>query len=324
MDGSGVGAAQPPQDDDGVGGSDDESDGTCGSNAYSGADAGCCSVCLESEGELLQRGCCCRGDSGVVHLNCMVQAATYATTYQGWWCCGTCKQRFTGAVQVGLARAWWATVAANDEGDHERLTAAGNLALAHRSQGKYAEAEALQVAVLAVRKRVLGEEHPNTLTTAGNLAVTYSQQGKHAEAEALQVAVLAARKRVLDEEHPGTLTAANNLALTYSRQGKHAEAEPLQAAVLTARKRVLGEEHPSTLASANNLALTYSYQGKHAEAEALQVATLAVSKRVLGEGHPNTLLFASALAAFEANVFLFPRVGFLSCVQAARQQWAFS
>ena len=115
--GSGVGAAQPPQDDDGVGGSAAESDGACGSNACNGADASCCPVCLESEGELLQRGCCCRGDSGVVHLTCMVQVATHAAGHQGWWCCGTCKQEFTGAVQVGLARAWWATVAANDEGD---------------------------------------------------------------------------------------------------------------------------------------------------------------------------------------------------------------
>ena len=76
------------------------------------------------------------------------------------------------------------------------------------------------VAVLAVRKRVLGEEHPLTLTAAGNLALTYGQQGKHAEAETLQVAVLAARKRVLGEEHPNTLTSANNLAATYSKQGQ--------------------------------------------------------------------------------------------------------
>ena len=68
------------------------------------------------------------------------------------------------------------------------------------------------MAVLAVRKRVLGEEHPNTLTSASNLALTYSQQGKHAEAETLQVAVLAVEKRVLGEEHPDTLTSANNLA----------------------------------------------------------------------------------------------------------------
>ena len=144
---------------DGVGESDGVSDGAR-------ADASCCPICLESEGELLQRGCCCRGDSGVVHLTCMVQAATYAATYQGWWYCGTCKQRFTGAVQVGLARAWWATVvAANDEGDHERIAAAGNLASAHSGMGEHAEAETLQVAVLVVRKRVLGEEHPGTLTS---------------------------------------------------------------------------------------------------------------------------------------------------------------
>ena len=74
--------------------------------ARTAADARCCPVCLDSEGELLQRGCGCRGDSGVVHLPCFVQVATHRADCQGWWCCGTCKQYFTGAVQVGLARAW--------------------------------------------------------------------------------------------------------------------------------------------------------------------------------------------------------------------------
>ena len=89
---------------------------------------------------------------------------------------------------------------------------------AHCSQGKYAEAEVLQVVVLAVRKRVLGEEHPSTLTSASSLAMTYSAQGKHAEAEALKVAVLAAQKRVLGDEHASTLSSANNLARTYCYQ----------------------------------------------------------------------------------------------------------
>ena len=40
--------------------------------------------------------------------------------------------------------------------------------------------------VLAARKRVQGEEHPNTLTTAGNLASSLSDQGKHAEEEGLK------------------------------------------------------------------------------------------------------------------------------------------
>jgi hypothetical protein len=45
--------------------------------------------------------------------------------------------------------------------------------------------------VLAVRKRVLGAEHPDTLTAAGNLAVSLSQQGKYDESEKMEREVLA-------------------------------------------------------------------------------------------------------------------------------------
>ena len=89
-----------------------------------------------------------------------------------WWTCQTCEQEFTGAMRIGLANAWWSQVRDRAEEDRERLAAASNLATSLYSQGKYAEAEEMQRAVLAVRKRVLGAEHPATLTTAGNLAVS--------------------------------------------------------------------------------------------------------------------------------------------------------
>ena len=78
--------------------------------------------------------------------------------------------------------------------------------------------------LLAVRKRVLGAEHPGTLTTANNLARSLSRQGKHAEAEEMRREVLAVRKRVQGAEHPDVLTVASNLAIPLSSQGKHAEA----------------------------------------------------------------------------------------------------
>ena len=53
---------------------------------------------------------------------------------------------------------------------------------------------------METRKRVLGEEHPNTLTSMGNLASTYRQQGRSKEAEELEVRVMETRKRVLGEE----------------------------------------------------------------------------------------------------------------------------
>ena len=52
-------------------------------------------------------------------------------------------------------------------------------------QGQYAEAKAIEREVLAVWKRVLEDEHPDTLTSAGNLARSLSDQGKHVETEAV-------------------------------------------------------------------------------------------------------------------------------------------
>jgi len=39
-------------------------------------------------------------------------------------------------------------------------------------------AEALQVAVMETRKRLLGEEHSDSLISMGNLALTYAKQGR--------------------------------------------------------------------------------------------------------------------------------------------------
>ena len=48
-----------------------------------------------------------------------------------------------------------------------------NLASTYRNQGRWAEAEKLDVQVMETRKTVLGPEHPDTLTSMANLASTY-------------------------------------------------------------------------------------------------------------------------------------------------------
>ena len=120
-----------------------------------------------------------------------------------------------------------------------------HFALAYDSGGYWKEAEKLEVQVMQTRKRVLGEEHPDTLISIGNLASTYRQQGHWKEAEELEVQVMQTRKRVLGEEHPHTLSSIGNLAFTYRQQGHWKEAEELFVQVMQTRKRVLGEEHCS-------------------------------------------------------------------------------
>jgi tetratricopeptide (TPR) repeat protein len=258
-----------------------------------------CTICLGSDPPPIQSGCACRSDSGLAHLECLVEKAVAQRAhrfFKAWWECQTCGQRFTGEMRRGLGEAWWSRVCAQAEESTDRLGAAHNLAACRRLDGEYADAERIDREVLGSRRRVLGEEHPDTLLSANNLASSLLNQGKHADAERIGREVLGSRRRVLGEEHPDTLMSAGNLAQSLSRQGKHADAERINREVLGARRRVLGEEHPDTLTGAANLAMILEQQAKFSEAEEMLQATLEASRRVLGNTHPETLTSANNLA----------------------------
>jgi hypothetical protein len=59
----------------------------------------------------------------------------------------------------------------------DTLTSINNLASTFWNQGRWKEAEELDVQVMETRKRVLGLEHLDTLTSMANLASTYRNQG---------------------------------------------------------------------------------------------------------------------------------------------------
>jgi tetratricopeptide (TPR) repeat protein len=184
-----------------------------------------------------------------------------------------------------------------DDNNEERMYLALKCAMTLSSDGRYEEAEELQMQVMQTSKRVLTDEHPSTLTSMNNLASTYSNQGRWKEAEELQVQVMQTSKRVLTDEHPDTLTSMNNLASTYMNQGRWKEAEELQVQVMQTMKKVLTDEHPSMLTSMGNLASTYMNQGRWKEAEELQVQVMQTIKRVLTDEHPSTVLSMGNLAS---------------------------
>ena len=112
------------------------------------------------------------------------------------------------------------------------LIVAVNIAFVYSKQGKWKEAEALQVVIMEKTKHLLGEEHYDTLASIGTLASTYRHQGKLKKAEALEVAMIEKAKHLLGEEHSITLTSMGNLAATYWEQGKWKEAEALELLVM--------------------------------------------------------------------------------------------
>jgi hypothetical protein len=87
-----------------------------------------------------------------------------------------------------------------------------NLASTYWNRRRWKEAEVLQVDVVEISKRVLGDKHPHTLTSIQNLASTYRSQGRWKEAEVLQVDVVETGKRVLGKEHSDTLSSGKTMA----------------------------------------------------------------------------------------------------------------
>jgi tetratricopeptide (TPR) repeat protein len=217
-----------------------------------------------------------------------------ALLYKGAWYATECGSISVAEDMAAMSRKQRMKIGGAE--DEDTLDSTAMLAEAYRLEGRWEEAEQLNVQVMGTRKTILGADHPDTLTSMGNLASTYRNQGRWEEAEQLEVQVLETSKTKLGENHPDTLTSMANLASTLWNQGRWEEAEQLEVQVLETRKLKLGADHPDTLTSIGNLASTYKNQGRWEEAEQLDVQVLETSKSKLGENHPDTLTSMANLA----------------------------
>jgi tetratricopeptide (TPR) repeat protein/predicted Ser/Thr protein kinase len=153
----------------------------------------------------------------------------------------------------------------------------------------YPEAQRQFERSLVLRRRELGEDHPDTIAAMGSLAAVYERSGKLKEAEPLYAKVVELQQRIFGLDNPGTLEAMNGLAVTYAEEGRLADSVAIFARLVPLEQRVFGEGDLQTLRAMGNFAAIYEMQGKHAESEALLVPTLEKKRRFLGDDNPETL-----------------------------------
>ena len=259
-----------------------------------------CTICLDDDAFPLaiQCSCGCRDAAGCAHVTCKAEYAVHQGPgyHNGWFECPTCKQRYMGAMKLGLAQTLWTRLQGRPAEDNDRLCAQNSLAAACSQVGSPAETEALYRDLLAVRRRVDGPNHEATLFVASNLGCALRNQGKNREAEALLRDTLELQRAVLGPEHEDTLLTATGLATALQNQGKQVEAEPLLRDTLAIQQRVLGKGDYGTISAARNLTVLL-VNTKCVEAVELGRGTLAQAIRTLGPDHPLSLGVACALAA---------------------------
>ena len=161
-----------------------------------------------------------------------------------------------------------------------------NIAVDHYNNGNIEKAIKLENEALEIRRKALGEEHPDYAASLSNLALYTSATGNYDEAIKMENTALRIRKAALGEESADYATSLCNLADFNSGIGKYSEAIRLGTKAMEIRRTALGEEHPDYAQSLNNLATYHYYTGRYDEAIRLGNAALDIWKKVLGEQHP--------------------------------------
>jgi len=179
---------------------------------------------------------------------------------------------------------------------NEFSPAQSDIAKIYESQGDYAKALEWYGKALAIKEKVLGNEHPSTATTYNNIAFVCSCQGDYEKALEWYGKALMIFEKVLGNEHPDTATTYNNIALVYQDQGDYANALEWLEKDLAINEKVLGNEHPDTATTYNNIALVYQHQGEYAKALEWYEKALAIKEKMFGKEHPSTAITYNNIA----------------------------
>jgi len=162
------------------------------------------------------------------------------------------------------------------------------------------EAERLYRSLLEIRRRWVGDGHPDTAVTYNDIAVSLDQQGKYAGSEPLLRKALAIHVLALGEGHPHTANSYSNLSSNLAAQGKYAEAEPLARKALAIKLAVLGDHNLETAVCYHEFACAMGDQGKYSEAEPLYRKAMAICLDSPGDDQLDAAMIYNG---FAANLF---------------------
>jgi tetratricopeptide (TPR) repeat protein len=190
-------------------------------------------------------------------------------------------------------------LATSEFGEDDRIisTIMNYLSTSYSSLGEYKKVKELNIKVLDINKRILGDTHPDTLTSMNNLASVYSDLGEYEKAKEISTKANELSTRIFGLDHDTTLSSMNNLAAINSSLGEYKQAKDLNIKVLEIRKKTLRENHPDILLSMSNLASDYSELGEYEKAKEINLEVLKIRKKTLRENHPDILLSMSNLAS---------------------------
>lgn len=153
---------------------------------------------------------------------------------------------------------------------------------------QYNESLEIQKEVYERRKKLQGENHPDTLSAANSLSNAYIDIGQYADALPIKQMILEKHRVLYGNEHPNTLKALWGLAYILEQMGNYQEALPLRQEIYENYKRTQGEDFPDTITAYGNIAIDYKSLGRYDKVLEIRKDVYERRRKLLGEEHPET------------------------------------
>jgi len=160
-----------------------------------------------------------------------------------------------------------------------------DLGVAERQKAEWDAARVTLEEALAMRRQVLGAEHPEVAVTESELGRVLLDQGRLDEAEAHFRSALVLRRKVLGPADHDTATSMSDLGLLLREKGDLAGAEALFRETLVVTRKTRGPRHPDVATSLANVAQSVNERDP-AAAEPMFRQALAIGQSSLGRDHP--------------------------------------
>ncbi len=141
---------------------------------------------------------------------------------------------------------------------------------------------------LMIRRKLLGNEHPETASSLNNHGSVLRAMGDLEGAKEYFEQALAIRREMLGDEHPETGISLSNLGSVLRAMGDLEGAKGYIEQALVINRKLLGDEHPDTASSLNNRGSVLRAMGDLEGAKEYIEQALVINRKLLGDEHPDT------------------------------------
>jgi tetratricopeptide (TPR) repeat protein len=194
------------------------------------------------------------------------------------------EENFAEAAQV-LSQAL-ALSKPGDGDDFGRAEVLNGLGLVHSALQQYEKAEPLIGEALAIRKKILPENHPLVAESLGNLGSLYAGMARYSEAETLLRDALKRREAWEPPDSRDVVLATASLADLLVSNGRLGEAATLAQRALEIAARRFGPDSPLSTGIVRTFAAVDLAHGRYHEAEERYRRVLAIDEHSLGRDSP--------------------------------------